>query len=170
MDPEKKIRIKRLQQNLLAIRKFAGWTTENLGEQIGVTKQTISNLENGKTEMTLTQYIAIRAVLDDEIRSNPENETLRAAVNVLLDDEELSEEEQLEIQEKTRFIANAMTGGAKRETGMKMALEIFGAAAGIAVGVATRNPFMGTHTWLTIMRSGSDKDDVVARALKGKKK
>ena len=54
MDPEKKIRIKRLQQNLLAIRKFAGWTTENLGEQIGVTKQTISNLENGKTEMTLT--------------------------------------------------------------------------------------------------------------------
>ena len=167
MDPEKKIRIRRLQQNLLAIRKFAGWTTEELGEQIGVTKQTISNLENGKTDMTLTQYIAIRAILDDEISSHPENETLRAAVAILLDDEELSEEEQIELQDKTRFIANAMTGGAKRDTGMKMALEIFGAAAGIAAGVATKNPLIGTHTWLSIMRSGLSKDDVVSHALKG---
>ena len=42
-----------LQKNLSAVRKIAGWTSEQLGEKIGVTKQTISNLENEKTKMTL---------------------------------------------------------------------------------------------------------------------
>ena len=59
--------INRLQENLSSIRKIAGWTAEVLGNKIGVTKQTISNLENNKTPMNFTQYIAIRSVLDAEI-------------------------------------------------------------------------------------------------------
>ena len=55
--------ITKLQNNLLLIRNAGGWTAEVFGDMIGVTKQTISNLENKKTEMTKTQYIAIRAVL-----------------------------------------------------------------------------------------------------------
>ena len=74
-DKEKKQKqIKLLQQNLCSIRKIAGWTTQQLGEKIGLTKQTISNLENNKTPMTLTQYIAIRAVLDFEMQTNPNKE------------------------------------------------------------------------------------------------
>lgn len=46
--------IKKLQVNLSSIRKIAGWTAQDLGKKIGVTKQTISNLGNQKTEMTLT--------------------------------------------------------------------------------------------------------------------
>ena len=65
--------IEKLQTNLQAIRKVAGWTTEELGEQIGVTKQTISNLENRKTKMTKTQYIALRTVIDYEIATNTYN-------------------------------------------------------------------------------------------------
>ena len=61
--------ITKLQNNLLLIRNAGGWTAEVFGDMIGVTKQTISNLENKKTEMTKTQYIAIRAVLDYEICS-----------------------------------------------------------------------------------------------------
>ena len=59
--------IQRLQTNLEAIRKIAGWTAKDLGEKIGVTKQTISNLENSKTKMNFTQYIAIRSVLDADV-------------------------------------------------------------------------------------------------------
>lgn len=33
--------IERLQDNLLLIRRAAGWTAEELGDRIGVTRQTI---------------------------------------------------------------------------------------------------------------------------------
>ena len=45
MDTTKNEIIK-LQTHLLSIRKIAGWTAQELGQKIGVTKQTISNLEN----------------------------------------------------------------------------------------------------------------------------
>lgn len=52
---DKKIeQINLLQINLQTIRKLAGWTIEELGDRIGVTKQMISNLENMKTKMSLT--------------------------------------------------------------------------------------------------------------------
>jgi len=63
----------KLQNNLLLIRNAGGWTAEEFGDKLGVTKQTISNLENKKTEMTKIQYIAIRAVLDYEMEENPNN-------------------------------------------------------------------------------------------------
>ena len=52
-----------LQENLKLIRRSAGWTIEELANKIGVTKQTIINLEGLKSKMTKTTYIAIRAVL-----------------------------------------------------------------------------------------------------------
>ena len=104
--------IKCLQKNLSAIRKIAGWTAEQLGGKIGVTKQTISNLENGKTPMTLTQYIAIRSVLDYEIQNNKENTVLPQVVEVLLNrDEEYSEEERQQVHEGVKTIAATAAGG-----------------------------------------------------------
>ena len=82
---ERQLQINRLQQNLSSIRKIAGWSAETLGNKIGVTKQTISNLENKKTPMTFTQYIAIRAVLDAEIETNKDNEALPKVISILLD-------------------------------------------------------------------------------------
>ena len=38
--------IAKLQDNLLLIRKAGGWSAGEFGDLIGVTKQTISNLEN----------------------------------------------------------------------------------------------------------------------------
>lgn len=101
-----------LQKNLYSIRKIAGWTSEQLGEKIGVTKQTISNLENGKTPMTLTQYIAIRSVIDFEIQTNKENIVLPQVVEVLLDRyEEYSDEEREQIFEKIKTVAATAAGG-----------------------------------------------------------
>lgn len=58
--------IARLQRNLADIRKSAGWTAERLGDEIGVSRQTIGNLEKGRSPLNKTQYIAIRAVLNQE--------------------------------------------------------------------------------------------------------
>lgn len=86
--------IGRLTENLSAIRKIAGWSSEELGKLIGVTKQTISNIETGKSKMSKTQYIAIRSVIDYEISENPENKLLPQVVEILLNSDETPENEQ----------------------------------------------------------------------------
>ena len=102
-----------LQDNLSVIRKVAGWTTEDMGCRIGVTKQTISNIENKKTKLTLTQYIAIRAVLDYEIQSNTENVALAQVVDVLLNkDGAFSDEDEKKISDAVEIISSAAVGGA----------------------------------------------------------
>jgi len=108
--------INRLQENLSSIRKIAGWTAEVLGNKIGVTKQTISNLENKKTPMNFTQYIAIRSVLEAEIEQNKENKVLPQVIVILLDsDDELENEEYEEIQKSVETVSSVATGGVKGE-------------------------------------------------------
>lgn len=80
--------IKCLQENLSLIRKTAQWTGKNLGEKTGLSRATIISLENGKTSMTLTQYIAIRAIIDYEIQTNKENTVLPKIVETFLDRKE----------------------------------------------------------------------------------
>lgn len=77
--------ISRMQSNLAIIRKVGGWTTAQFGEEIGVTRQTVSNLEKGRTPLTKTQYLAIRAVLIHEIGANG-NEGLAQVVRTLVDE------------------------------------------------------------------------------------
>lgn len=101
----------KLQKNLSVIRKIAGWTSAELGELIGVTKQTISNLENDRAQMTKTQYIAIRAMLDYEIANNKENDTLAQVVNILLESDELSEEEQVKVDATMAYVKGAKEKG-----------------------------------------------------------
>ena len=118
-----------LQKNLSAIRKIAGWTSEQLGEKIGVTKQTISNLENGKTQMTLTQYIALRSIIDFEIQTNKGNLVLLQVVEVLLNNyDEYTEEEREKVTENVKTIAATASGGI---TGAALAAVSAGLLAGI---------------------------------------
>lgn len=78
--------IKRLQDNLLLIRRAIGWSAEEFGERIGVTRQTINNLESGKSKLTKTQYIAMRSVIDVEVVKNPEEiEMVRTLLDMLVD-------------------------------------------------------------------------------------
>ena len=72
-----------MQDNLSDLRKIAGWTAEVLAKKLGITKQTISNIENQKVKISTIQYIAIRAVFECELASNPTNPTLRKVMEVL---------------------------------------------------------------------------------------
>lgn len=97
----------RLQANLAIVRKAAGWTATDLGEFLGVTKQTISNLENNRNTMTKAQYIAIRAILDHELMSNPGNEVLAQLVHILLDNENLTDEDRSQVESTIAYISHA---------------------------------------------------------------
>ena len=79
--------IARMQENLLLIRRTVGWTAEAFGERIGVTRQTINNIESGRSRLTKTQYIAMRSVLDAEMLQSPDEETemLRLLLDALVD-------------------------------------------------------------------------------------
>lgn len=59
--------IDKFQENLGPIRKVAGWTTQQLADELGVARQTVSNLETGKSPMTKLQYLALRTVFSAEI-------------------------------------------------------------------------------------------------------
>ncbi len=141
---ERMKKVKCLQENLLSIRKIAGWSAEKLGYNIGVTKQTISNLENGKTPMSFTQYLAIRSVLDEEFENNKENTVLPQVIDILIDkNTEFDKEEQEEINKLVKTIAATSTGGV---TGVQLA-EVFSklikpslaAVAGVIVAMNAKN-------------------------------
>lgn len=51
------------QNNLIHIRNCLGLSRQQLGDMIGVTRQTIHNLECNKSKMTKTFYIAIATVI-----------------------------------------------------------------------------------------------------------
>lgn len=141
-----------LQKNLSSIRKIAGWTAEQLGEKIGVTKQTISNLENEKTPMTLIQYIAIRAIIDYEIQENKKNEVLPKVVEILLDkEEEYSEDEYKQISQNVSTIASTAAGGTAGAPLLEVAKLLLG------VFVVNFDGIAKTSKWLSKIMKGSKK-------------
>lgn len=76
--------IHRLQENLERIRGAAGWTSQRLADEIGVSRQTISSIENGRSTMSKTQYLAIRTVLNFEIVERG-NDALAVALSQYVD-------------------------------------------------------------------------------------
>ena len=102
-------KILRLQKNLPIIRNLAGWTAEDLGERIGVTRQTITNMEKSATlAMTKTQYIAIRAVLDYQIEET-KNSALADAITILVDADNLTNEQAKRVTDTVTSISKEKT-------------------------------------------------------------
>lgn len=56
------------QKNLKTFREFAGWTQAELGEMLGMSKQNISSLENGKINMTVLHYYALRYLFEPIVK------------------------------------------------------------------------------------------------------
>lgn len=77
--------ISQFQENLGALRKVAGWTTQQLANELGVARQTISNLETGRSPMTKLQYLALRTVFSAEI-AECGNRELAKIIKTLVDD------------------------------------------------------------------------------------
>lgn len=100
-----------LQDNLKSIREILNWTSEDLGNLIGVTKQTISNLETKNSKLTKLHYIAIRTVVDFEIEKLKSTDSDRAErAEMLLEVLSKAEEENLnfdEISQASKLIVSS---------------------------------------------------------------
>ena len=152
MNTQQKRIVNRLQSNLYTIRQLAGWSADDLGELLDLTKQTIYNLERGKPKMSLVQYLAIRTIIDDEIRRQPDNKALSSAVALLLDDEELSDKEYDELQLSLKTITKGMARTTDREIALKLAMTTVSAVASfMAISTAS-----GVGNWLTALREIAD--------------
>lgn len=128
----------RMQEHLLLIRRTVGWTAEEFGDRIGVTRQTINNIEFGRNKLTKTQYIAMRSVLDAEMAQNPDDTTmLKLILDALVDHpENYAESERTEILSKANLMAPAILAGtATRKTVSTEWIRAMGAAAGISAAL-----------------------------------
>lgn len=149
--------IERLQDNLLLIRRAAGWTAEELGERIGVTRQTINNLEAKRNKLNKTQYIAIRAVLDAEIAESPEDtEMLNCLLDVFIDNPEKYDKSDRDVLlEKANMLTPSILAGTTTRKAVSKELVGIAGGLGIAVSIAalTATPLvgvvaLGTSAWL----------------------
>ena len=129
--------IKRLQDNLSLIRLCAGWSSSELGKRLGVSRQMISNLENGRNKMTRMQYLAIRRVLDDEIKSSSgtdDTQMLKDVISVLVDDSDrYTEEQKKKVISDANMIAPSI---ASKKTTRENASETWKVLAGSIVAVS----------------------------------
>lgn len=154
----------RMQENLLLIRRTVGWTAEEFGEKIGVTRQTINNIESGRNKLTKTQYIAMRSVLDAEMAQAPEDtEMLKVLLDVLVDHpEKYSFENREELLSKANMMVPSILAGTTTRADVskewiKAAGIIVGGAAllgplGLGVGITAMN------VWLAkVFTSGKKK-------------
>lgn len=121
-----------LQKNLKLIRTTGKWTAEEFGEMIGVTKQTIRNIETNTTKLSKTQYIAIRSVLDYEI-SLKRNDKLETVINLLFNSEEMSDNDK---EKALAFISGAVEQNLDKESFNAGLAALIGGVAAVTVTVA----------------------------------
>lgn len=113
--------IKIMQTHLRELRKLAGWTSEELGMKLGMTKQAVSALENGSTTMNQLHYLALVHLFETEISENSDNEALKKVMEILFSDPEYYEEHKQSIDPAISNVAGAISGG------------VTGAAVGVLV-------------------------------------
>ncbi len=130
--------IEKMQKHLLLIRRTVGWTAEEFGERIGVTRQTINNLEAGRNKLTKTQYIAMRSVLDAEMVQYPdETEMLKLVLDMLVDHpEKYTSSEKEDLLSKANMITpSILAGTTTRKVVSKEMMRLLGVAVFSSLGV-----------------------------------
>ena len=60
-----------MQYSLRQLRQVLSIGVKEFGDLLGLTRQTVNNLENAKSNMTATQYISVCAVIDNCISEKP---------------------------------------------------------------------------------------------------
>ena len=154
------LEIQRMQDNLLLIRRAIGWTASEFGEQIGVTRQTINNIESGRNKLTKIQYIAMRSVIDAEIvKHQEETKMVKILLDMLIDHtENYSKADYNELLEKANLMSpSILAGAATRETVSKEWMKTAGAV--VAGTMAVGAPIVGAAVggWLAKAVMATDK-------------
>lgn len=153
--------IKRFQRVMPLIRRINGWTLEEFGDKLKVTKQTISNLENkNKTSITLTQYIAIRSVIEYEMQFSKNKDVLVTMLNMFVDNyDQYTDEERNRLEDKISLIKMPSKGLTSEKIAVDFNKFLFGVPIGFSASNINKN-------WLhTVLGGGGYRMDENLRFL-----
>lgn len=108
-----------MQQHLLLLRKLLGWNAQKLGEEIGVTRQTVNKIETNKSPLSKTVFLALLAVFEKEIeRSCADTKMFQCILDYLIinPDDYRSLDVDSSLQSARLLAASIATGQASRKT------------------------------------------------------
>lgn len=152
-----------MKKHLKSLRKIAGWTEDELGAIIGLSKQTINGFENNpNTPLSYVQYIALLAVFEQKAK-NDKNESLQAILNLLFHEKDLYNKNKEEIDDTIVMLAGA--AGAAVGVGKSI-----GAKALLPITTALM-PFLGPLGGITALIGGTTASlvgSVVLKRIKNK--
>lgn len=166
--------IAELQDNLEMLRKLFGWTAEQLGNRLGVTKQTILNLEHGKPVMSKIQYIAIRSVMETEAmgREGEEKENLLKVLSLVFnEDKSVTDEQREKALDAARVVSTATAAGAGAAATMSV---LTGSLTALGIGAVAINPALvavvGVGGWVASMLNKTAQAEKTKKNKKGVRK
>lgn len=154
-EEEKKL-IDKMHEYLLVFRKFSKYTSEQLGNEIGVSRATMVNFERDveNIRMSKAQYIALRTVLEaraEELIEKDKDESLKKAIELVFYNTEYG----------------------KNKIKIKEALITAGAACSVAGSMsvgAILAPVMPLAGGATIIGAGIGLATQIIKGLSGRKK
>lgn len=162
--------IEDLQDNLELLRKLYGWTAKQLGDRLGISKQSVLNLEkgpeNGGVKMTMIQYIAIRAVFEAELenRKDEEKKNLQTILGLILnDDSKVDPEDKERILDSAKVVSNSMMTGDKSAAVKTMSVLLAGVASAAIVTPAVGGAVAAVGTlaaWTSSMLKNKKKKEI----------
>ena len=120
------------RDNLLLIRRLLGWSAKSLGDKVGITRQTINSIESGRDRYQLnrTQYLAMRYVIDEEIKKNKkETEMVQGILYAFVDyPEKYSDDDRKQIKKRAEaLLPEVVEGTTSKQEAFKKWLVVFGA-------------------------------------------
>lgn len=155
-----------LQKNLEMLRKLFGWTAEQVGNRLGVTKQTVLNLEHGKPVMSKIQYIAIRTVMETEAmsREGEEKENLLKVLSIVFnEDKSITKEQREKAIDAAKVVSTATAAG----VGITAMGVLTGSLTALGIGSVVVNPaiaavagVMGVGGWVAGMLNKTKRSEM----------
>lgn len=102
--------VERFENIFPLIKRIVGWSADTFGKKIGVSRQTINNLEKKKYKLPKPTYVAMRYVLDEEIDIHKDKlDMLKVILDAFVDyPNKYSDEEKKIIYSKANILSYAI--------------------------------------------------------------
>lgn len=152
--------VERLRRDLPTIRNVVGWSAEHLAELLGVSRVTVVTLENTENKMSRIQYLAIRALLQDEIETN-HNSTLKNVLTILVDRDNVPEKMKQELRDQVERAAKSIG----RKAGSAAVAKNVGPVVEKTIGEMKLSEIPEE----TILRGQAIVDEILTRPIRSKK-
>lgn len=152
--------VERLRRDLPTIRNVVGWSAEHLAELLCVSRVTVVTLENTENKMSRIQYLAIRALLQDEIETN-HNSTLKNVLTILVDRDNVPEKMKQELRDQV--------GRAAKSIGRKAGSTAVAKNVGPVVEKTIGEMKLSEIPEDTILRGQTIVDEILTRPIRSKK-